>query len=119
MQGAETIDPREAWRASHHAAVHQVLVAQAASTDWPVSRGTDGVLLRAQLHYDCLGKTEAVSLLERMNVAVFRMRQALLSGDTSDYLAQKDALGRMAEEWAWQAPLFQVAAMMTPAEGTA
>ncbi len=118
MQGAETIGQVEAWRASHHAAVHRVLAAQAASTDLPVAPGTDGVLLRAQLHYDCLGKAEAVALLGRMNLAVFRMRQALLSGDAAGYEAQRDALADLAGEWLWQVPLFQASAL-TPHEGEA
>ena len=112
------MDRFEAWRATHHAAVHRVLAAQAFSGERPPAKGTDGEILRAQSHYDTLGKAEVVSLLERMNVVVFRLRQALLAGDEADYRAQKDALAGMAEEWLYHAPLHQIEALM-PVEGEA
>jgi hypothetical protein len=119
MQGIDNmIDEIAAARAGLHQAVHRVLATEAASTARPPAPGTDGVIGRAQFHYDCLGDCEAVALLERMNIALFRLRQALLSGAEADYQAQRAELKRLAGEWLYQAPLHRVAELLPP-EGEA
>jgi len=105
-------------RAGLHEAVHRVLAIEAHSTIRPPAPGTDGVIGRAQFHYDCLGDGDAVALLEKMNVALFRLRQALLAGDEADYQAQRSALKGLSAAWLYHAPLHRVAELMPP-EGEA
>lgn len=119
MQGADILtDEIAAARAQLHESVHRVLATEARSTSRPPAPGTDGALGRAQFHYDCLGDGEAVTLLERMNVALFRLRQALLAGDEADYRAQRAALKGLSAAWLYHAPLHRVADLLPP-EGEA
>jgi hypothetical protein len=119
MQGADIQSEQiAAARAGLHAVVHQVLAAEARSTRGPPGPGTDGLFGRAQFHYDVLGDGEAVALLEQMNVAMFRLRQALLAGDEAAYQAQRSALRKLSAAWLYHAPLHKVAALL-PAEGEA
>lgn len=117
MQGTDIMtDEIAAARAGLHEAVHRTLVTEARSTARPPTPGADGVFGRAQFHYDCLGDGEAVALLEKMNVAIFRLRQALLAGDEADYQAQRSALKGLSAAWLYHAPLHRVAELL-PAEG--
>ncbi len=119
MQGADIrTDEIAAARAQLHACVHRALATELCSTARPPAPGTDGVFGRAQFHYDCLGDGEAVTLLEQMNIVMFRLRQALLSGDEADYQAQRSALKRLSGDWLYQAPLHKVADFFPP-EGAA
>lgn len=119
MQGPDIIsDEIAAARAQLHDCVHRVLATEARSTERPPAPGSDGALGRAQFHYDCLGDEEAVTLLEKMNVAMFRLRQALLVGDEADYQAQRSALKGLSAAWLYHAPLHKVAEMLPP-EGEA
>ena len=119
MQGADTnIDEIAAARAGLHGAVHRALTTEARSTIRPPAPGTDGVFGRAQFHYDCLGDGEAVALLEKMNIAMFRLRQALLAGDEAEYRAQRSALKGLSAAWLYHAPLHKVAELLPP-EGVA
>jgi hypothetical protein len=119
MQGAEIMsDEIAAARAGLHEAVHKTLANEAWSTTRPPAPGTDGVLGRAQFHYDCLGDGDAVALLEQMNVTVFRLRQALLSGDETVYQDQRRELKRLSAAWLYHAPLHKVAELLPP-EGEA
>jgi hypothetical protein len=111
-------DEIAAVRAGLHEAVHRTLAAEARSTRRPPAPGADGVLGRAQFHYDCLGDGDAVALLERMNIAMFRLRQALLAGDEATYQAQRAELRKLSGAWLYQAPLHKVADLML-AEGEA
>ena len=119
MQGADirTDEIAEA-RAGLHEAVHRVLAVEARATQRPPAPGTDGLFGRAQFHYDCLGDGEAVSMLEQMNIAMFRLRQALLAGDETAYQAQRAALKRLSGDWLYHAPLHKVADLLPP-EGEA
>ncbi|HYD12297.1 MAG TPA: hypothetical protein VEC11_05575 [Allosphingosinicella sp.] len=105
-------------RAGLHEAVHKVLATETRSTQRPPVAGTDGALGRAQFLYDCLGDGDAVALLERMNMTMFRLRQALLAGDEADYQAQRAALKRLSAAWLYHAPLHKVADLLPP-EGEA
>lgn len=119
MQGADIkSDEIAAARVRLHDSVHRVLATEARSTVRPPAPGSDGALGRAQFHYECLGDDEAVTLLEKMNVAMFRLRQALLAGDEADYQAQRAALKGLSAAWLYQAPLHRVADLMPP-EGEA
>ena len=119
MQGADIMtDEIAAARAGLHDAVHKVLATEARSTQRPPAPGTDGTLGRAQFHYDCLGDNEAVALLEKMNIAMFRLRQALLVGDEATYQAQRTALKGLSAAWLYHAPLYKVADLLPP-EGEA
>jgi len=111
-------DEIAAARAGLHDAVHKVLATEARSTQRPPAPGTDGTLGRAQFHYDCLGDNEAVALLEKMNIAMFRLRQALLVGDEATYQAQRTALKGLSAAWLYHAPLYKVADLLPP-EGEA
>jgi hypothetical protein len=113
-----TTDEIAAARAGLHEAVHRTLATEARSNVRPPAPGTDGVFGRAQFHYDCLGDGEAVALLEKMNIAMFRLRQALLAGDEADYQAQRAALKGLSAAWLYHAPLHTVAELL-PAEGEA
>src|SRR5438128_7723125 len=106
MQGADiTTDDIAAARAGLHEAVHRALAKEARATQRPPAPGTDGLFGRAQFHYDSLGDGEAVGLLEQMNVAMFRLRQALLAGDEAAYRAQRSALKKLSGAWLYHAPL--------------
>jgi hypothetical protein len=105
---------RAAIRAGHHAALYRLLTAGAADRLLPP--GTEGAIGRAQSHYDC--DPDAASLLREMNLAVFRLRQALLAGAEGDCRAQRETLSRLAAEWLYHAPLHHVAELL-PSEGTA
>jgi hypothetical protein len=105
-------------RAELHESVRQVLTNEAWSTRRPPAPGTDGAFGRAQFYYDCLGDGDAVVLLERMNVTIFRLRQALLSGDEADYQAQRRELKRLSAAWLYHAPLHRIADLLPP-EGEA
>ena len=119
MQGTDSnIDEIAAARAGLHEAVHRTLATEARSTVRPPAPGTDGVLGRAQFHYDCLGDGEAVALLEKMNIAMFRLRQALLVGDEAAYREQRSALKGLSAAWLYHAPLHKVADLLPP-EGEA
>ncbi len=119
MQGIEiSSDEIAEARAGLHEAVHRTLATEARSTQRPPAPGTDGLLGRAQFHYDCLGDEEAVGLLEQMNIAMFRLRQALLAGDEAAYQAQRSALRKLAGAWLYHAPLHKVAEFFPP-EGEA
>ncbi len=119
MQGADNrTDEIAAARARLHDSVHRTLAREARPTQRPPAAGADGILGRAQFHYDCLGDGESVALLERMNVAMFRLRQALLAGDEAAYQAQRAELKRLAAAWLYQAPLHKVADLFPP-EGEA
>ena len=119
MQGADIrTDEIAAARAQLHACVHRALATELCSTARPPAPGTDGVFGRAQFHYDCLGDDEAVALLEKMNIAMFRLRQALLAGDEAEYQAQRTALKGLSAAWLYHAPLHKVADLLPP-EGEA
>ncbi len=119
MQGADIMsDEIAAARAGLHEAVHRTLKSESTSQQRPPAPGTDGVLGRAQFHYDCLGDGDAVALLERMNIAMFRLRQALLAGDEATYRAQRSELKKLSNAWLYQAPLHKVADLLPP-EGEA
>jgi hypothetical protein len=119
MQGADIMgDEIAAARAGLHEAVHRTLNTETRSTQRPPAPGTDGVLGRAQFHYDCLGDGDAVALLEQMNIAIFGLRQALLAGDEPAYQAARAALKRLSGAWLYHAPLHKVAELL-PAEGEA
>lgn len=119
MQGADiTLDEIAAARAGLHEFVQKALTTEARSRQRPPAPGTDGIFGRAQFHYDCLGDDEAVALLEQMNIAVFRLRQALLAGDEAVYQAQRAALRKLSGAWLYQAPLHKVAELFPP-EGEA
>lgn len=111
-------DEIAAARAELHESVRQVLSNEAWSTSRPLAPGTDGAFGRAQFHYDCLGDGEAVALLERMNITIFRLRQSLLSGDEGDYQAQRRELKRLSAAWLYHAPLHRIAELLPP-EGEA
>lgn len=119
MQGADT-NPDEiaTARAGLHDAVHRTLKTEACSKQRPPAAGTDGLLGRAQYHYDCLGDGDAVALLEQMNIAMFRLRQALLAGDEAAYQAQRAQLRKLSGAWLYHAPLHKVADLLSP-EGEA
>jgi hypothetical protein len=118
-QGTDiTIDEIAAARAGLHEAVHRTLATEARSTARPPAQGTDGLLGRAQFHYDCLGDGEAVALLEKMNLTMFRLRQALLTGDETAYREQRSALKGLSAAWLYHAPLHKVADLLPP-EGAA
>ena len=119
MQGADiTTEDLAAARAGLHESVHRALTREARSKQRPPAPGTDGVLGRAQFHYDCLGDGDAVSLLEQMNIAMFRLRQALLAGDEAAYQAQRAQLKKLSGAWLYHAPLHKVAHLLPP-EGEA
>ena len=119
MQGADNkIDEIAAARAGLHEAVRRALAAEARPKQRPPAPGTDGILGRAQFHYDCLGDDEAVGLLEQMNIAMFRLRQALLAGDEASYQAERAALRKLSAAWLYHAPLHRVAELLPP-EGEA
>jgi hypothetical protein len=119
MQGTDKmIDEIAAARAGLHDAVHRTLAIEARSTQRPPVQGTDGLLGRAQFHYDCLGDGEAVALLEKMNLTMFRLRQALLAGDEAAYQEQRSALKGLSAAWLYHAPLHKVAELLPP-EGEA
>ena len=119
MQGADiNAEDVAIARAGLHESVHRALTREARSNQRPPAPGTDGVLGRAQFHYDCLGDGEAVSLLEQMNVVMFRLRQALLAGDEATYQAQRSALRKLSGAWLYHAPLHKVADLLPP-EGEA
>ena len=119
MQGLDIqTDEIAAARAGLHDAVHRVLATEARSTQRPPAPGSDGIFGRAQFHYDCLGDGEAVALLEKMNITIFRLRQALLAGDEADYQAQRSALKGLSAAWLYHAPLHRVADLLPP-EGVA
>jgi hypothetical protein len=105
-------------RAGLHAVVHRTLATEARSRQRPPAPGTDGIFGRAQFHYDCLGDGEAVALLEKMNLVIFRLRQALLSGDEAAYREQRSALKGLSAAWLYHAPLHKVAELLPP-EGEA
>jgi hypothetical protein len=119
MQGADIMsDEIAAARAGLHDMVHRTLTIEACSKQRPPAPGSDGVLARAQFHYDCLGDGDAVALLEQMNIAMFGLRQALLAGDEAAYQAARAALKRLSGAWLYHAPLHKVADLL-PAEGEA
>ena len=111
-------DEIAAARAGLHEFVHRVLATEARSTQRPPATGTDGLFGRAQFHYDCLGDCDAVALLEKMNIAMFRLRQALLASDEAEYQAQRSALKGLSAAWLYHAPLHKVADLLPP-EGEA
>jgi hypothetical protein len=115
MQDA-TIHQDAAIRAGHHAAVYCRLKAAAAAADRPLPRGTEGAIGRAQSDYH--GDPEAAALLREINVAVFRLRQAILTGAEAETRAQRESLDRLAGAWLYHAPLHHVAELL-PAEGAA
>lgn len=119
MQGADTrSDEIATARAGLHDAVHRTLKTEACSKQRPPAAGTDGLLGRAQYHYDCLGDGDAVALLEQTNIAMFRLRQALLAGDEAAYQAQRAQLRKLSGAWLYHAPLHKVADLLSP-EGEA
>ena len=119
MQGADIRSEEiAAARAQLHGCVHRVLATEARSTDRPPAPGSDGALGRAQFLYDCLGDGDAVALLEKMNMAMFRLRQALLAGDEAAYRGQRAALRGLSAAWLYHAPLHKVAELLPP-EGEA
>jgi hypothetical protein len=119
MQGPDIMtDEIAAARAGLHAVVHRTLATEARSAQRPPAAGADGLLGRAQFHYDCLGDGEAVALLEKMNIAMFRLRQALLMGDEAAYREQRSALKGLSAAWLYHAPLHKVADLLPP-EGEA
>jgi hypothetical protein len=119
MQGADIMtDEIAAARAELHDKVHRILATEARSTVRPPTPGADGVFGRAQFHYDCLGDGDAVALLEKMNIAIFCLRQALLAGDEAGYQAQRAALKGLSAAWLYHAPLHRVAELLPP-EGEA
>jgi hypothetical protein len=107
---------RAAARAGYHAAVYCRLKAAAAAGDHPLPRGTEGAIGRAQSDYH--GDPEAAALLREINVAVFRLRQSILTGAEEAIRAQRETLDRLAGAWLYYAPLFHIAALL-PAEGIA
>jgi hypothetical protein len=107
---------RAAIRAGHHADVYRLLLSAGAGADRPLPSGTEGAIGRAQADYE--SNREAAALLCEINLAVFRLRQALLAGDEADCRAQRDALTRLAQAWLYHAPLHHVAALLAP-EGEA
>ena len=119
MQGADIrTEEIAAARAQLHGCVHRVLATEARSSQRPPAPGSDGALGRAQFLYDCLGDGDAVALLEKMNFAMFRLRQALLAGDEAEYQAQRSALKGLSAAWLYHAPLHKVAELLPP-EGEA
>jgi hypothetical protein len=102
-------------RAGHHATLYRLLEAGAAS-ERLLPPGMEGAIVRAQACYD--DNVEAKTLLARMNVAIFRLRQALFTGAEADCRAQREALARLAGEWLYQAPLHHIADLLPP-EGEA
>ena len=113
MDASQPVDSRAAVRAAHHATVYHLL---RASTGPLPPAGLDGAIGRAQLQYDC--DEEPAALLAEMNLAIFRLRQALLAGAEDQCLAERAAIARLAEAWLYQAPLSHVAALF-PDEGRA
>jgi len=102
-------------RAGHHATLYRLLEAGAASARL-LPPGMEGAIGRAEACYDDNG--EAKALLAEMNVAVFRLRQALFAGAEADCRAQRESLARLAGQWLYQAPLHHIAALL-PHEGEA
>ena len=112
----DAVQQLAAARAGHHAAVYCRLTAAATAADRPLPRGTEGAIGRAQSDYH--GEPEAAALLREMNVAVFRLRHAILTRAEAETQVQRDTLGRLAGEWLYFAPLFKVAELLL-AEGIA
>lgn len=102
---------------SHHVAVHRVLAAHAAPCR-TIAVGADGVIGRAQCHFESQGDGEAVALLGRINLALFRLRQALRLRDETEAGAQRAILAAIADQWRDKTPLFEFAQLF-PTEGNA
>ena len=103
---------------SLHIAVHRILTIHACENLRMIERGTEGMIGRAQCHFDRSGDSQALGLLARSNVALFRLRQALRSSDKAEAAAQRAELLCIADDWREQTPLFEVAQLF-PTDGSA
>ena len=102
---------------SHHEAVHRVLSTHAAPCR-RIALGVDGVIGRAQYHFESAGDPRALAMLAEANVALLRLRQALAANDEIEAAAQRPTLARLASDWRDNTPLFLVAGLFS-AEGNA
>ena len=113
MEQDTPLHRQAAARAAHHAAVYHLLQASAARTP---ALGVEGAIGRAQFHYD--RNRDAAALLAEMNLAILRLRQALLAGAESACNDERAAIARLADAWLYHAPLSHAAAFF-PEDGTA
>ena len=89
----------------HYADVFDVLSVFADPSRRRPCRGTEGVIGRAQHHFDLVGETDAVEMLDAATLAVFQLRHALWSGDQYEQQEQAKALGRLSRAWLREAPM--------------
>lgn len=95
-----------AWRSSHYHAVYGVLADFLDSDMRHLTPGIDGVLGRAQSHFDRLGDRATAIRLAGISLLVFRLRQALMARADADYAALRTELAARARDWLLSAPLF-------------
>jgi len=95
----------------HYADVFDVLSVFADPKRRRPRRGTEGVIGRAQHHFDLVGETDALEMLDAATIAVFQLRHALWSGDEYEQQEQVKALGQLSRTWLREAPVlaFQMA----------
>jgi hypothetical protein len=95
---------------AHHAAVHRVLATHAASCR-RIAAGVDGVIGRAQYHFESAGDPHALAMLAQANVALLRLRNALATRDEAAAREQRIKLARLASDWRDNTPLILVAGL--------
>jgi hypothetical protein len=103
--------PDHAWRASHYAAVHDVLIRYFDSDARHPPAGAEGMIGRAQLHFARAGDRAALDRLAAISIALFRLRQSLLARAETDFRAAERELAGLARDWLLKAPMFPAEAM--------
>lgn len=103
--------PDHAWRASHYAAVHDVLTRFFDSGARRPAAGMEGAIGRAQAHFARSGDRIALARLEAISIAVFRLRQSLLARTEAEFRATERELADLARDWFLEAPMFPAETM--------
>ena len=105
--------PDHAWRASHYAAVHDVLTRFFDSGARRPAAGMEGAIGRALAHFAKGGDRAALGRLEAISIAVFRLRQSLLARADTEFRAAERELAGLARDWFLEAPMFPAETVTT------
>ncbi len=103
--------PDHAWRASHYAAVHDMLTRFFDSCARQFPAGMEGAIGRAQAHFARAGDRAALGRLEAISIAIFRLRQSLLARTETEFRAAERELADLARNWFLEAPMFPAETM--------
>lgn len=95
-----------AWRGSHHGAVHAVLTACLDAGIRRLPPGAEGVIGRAQSHFQRIGDQAALARLEAISITVFKLQQARLPGAAFDHDGLSGELAERTQDWLMAAPMF-------------